>query len=241
MLFLLETGRSIGVRRLAADPEGARLGVGTVDAAVFAMLGLLVAFTFSGAAMRFDNRRQLIVEEANDIGTAYLRINILPASSQPALKELFRRYLDTRLAVYQKLPDIKAAKEELKVSAKLQNEIWNYAVNACKESGASHTHMLLLPALNAMFDITTTRTSAMRMHPPAIVYAMLGVVALASSLLAGYGMAGGKSRSWIHIFCFAAIVAMTVYVILDIEHPRFGLFRVDTSDQVLIAVRESMK
>src|SRR5580765_7773073 len=70
MLILLEVGRRIGARRLAEDPEGAEAGVGTVEGAVFALLGLLIAFTFSGAASRFDTRRQLIIEETNDIGTA---------------------------------------------------------------------------------------------------------------------------------------------------------------------------
>jgi hypothetical protein len=61
MLVLLEVGRRIGVHRLEQDPEGARAGVGTVEGAVFALLGLLIAFTFSGAASRFDARRQLII------------------------------------------------------------------------------------------------------------------------------------------------------------------------------------
>jgi hypothetical protein len=79
MLVLLETGRRLGVRRLAKDPEGAPAGTGAVDAAVFALLGLLVAFTFSGAASRFEERRNLIVEETNDIGTAYLRLDLVRA------------------------------------------------------------------------------------------------------------------------------------------------------------------
>src|SRR4051812_42855896 len=87
-LLLLEVGRRIGIRKLAEDAEGARAGVGTVDAATFALLGLLIAFTFSGAATRFDARRQLIIEEANNIGTAYLRIDLLPPEAQPALREL---------------------------------------------------------------------------------------------------------------------------------------------------------
>ena len=62
MLVLLEVGRRVGARRLAQDPEGAEAGVGTVESAVFALLGLLIAFTFSGAATRFDARRELIVE-----------------------------------------------------------------------------------------------------------------------------------------------------------------------------------
>jgi len=66
------------------DAEGARAGTGTIEGAVFALLGLLIAFTFSGAAARFEDRRALIIEETNDIGTAYLRLDLLPASAQPA-------------------------------------------------------------------------------------------------------------------------------------------------------------
>src|SRR6266513_2257041 len=84
-----------------------------LEVAVFALLGLLLAFTFSGAASRFDTRRQLIVEETNDIGTAYLRLDLLPVDAQPGLCENFRGYVDARLEVYRKLPDIAAAKEEM--------------------------------------------------------------------------------------------------------------------------------
>jgi hypothetical protein len=241
MLLLLETGRRIAIRRLAQDPEGAREGLGVVEGAVFSLLGLLIAFTFSGAATRFEGRRHLIVEEANDIGTAYLRIHLLPASAQPALRELFRQYLDSRLGMYQKLPDVEAAQAELARSLQLQGEIWSKAVEACRDSGSQPAHMLLLPALNAMIDITTTRTEAMKNNPPSIIFAMIVVLSLAASLLAGYGMAGGKSRSWAHIVGFAAVMAITVYVIVDLEYPRFGLIRVVDADRVLLELRESMK
>jgi hypothetical protein len=241
MLLLLDIGRRIGIRRLAADPDGAQAGTGAVDGAVFALLGLLVAFTFSGAATRFDERRSLIVQETNDIGTAYLRVDLLPASAQPAMRDLFRRYLDSRLGVYRKLPDIEAARAELTRSAKLQADIWNQAVAAGRMEGAvPAASMLLLPALNQMFDITTTRTMASRMHPPWAIFAMLFALALAGALLAGYGMAGSKTRSWIHMIGFAAVIAGAVNVIIDIEYPRLGLIRVDAFDQALIDLRASM-
>ena len=242
MLILLEIGRRIGVRRMAKDSEGAQEGVGAVEGAVFGLLGLLIAFTFSGAASRFDTRRQLIVEETNNIGTAYLRLDLLPAGARPAIRENFRRYVDARLEVYWKLPDVAAAKEELAKATSLQRDIWRQAVAACRADGAQPAAaMLLLPALNAMIDITTTRTMATQMHPPTIIFAMLFGLALASSLLAGYGMAGAKTRSWLHLIGFAAVVAVSVYVILDIEFPRLGLIRVDAFDQALVELRGNMK
>jgi len=241
MLLLLEFGRRIGIRRLARDAEGARAGLGTVEGAIFALLGLLIAFTFSGAAARFDVRRQLIVEETNAVGTAYLRIDLLPPDAQPALRETFRRYVDSRLDVYAKVPDMEAVKEQLARSNEVQGELWTQAVAACRGSNSQPATMLLLPAINQMIDITTTRTMAAQIHPPTIVFAMLAALALVGALLAGYGMAGGKSRSWIHMLGFAAIMALTVYVILDIEYPRLGWIRVDAFDQALVDLRQSMK
>ncbi len=92
-LILLEVGRRIGVRKRALAPEGQESGLGAVEGAVFGLMGLLLAFTFSGAASRFEVRRQLIVQETNAIGTAYLRLDLLPAGDQPKLREDFRAYV----------------------------------------------------------------------------------------------------------------------------------------------------
>jgi hypothetical protein len=240
MLFSLEIGRRYGLRKIRQDPDGAKTGLGAIDGAMFGLLGLLIAFTFSGAMSRFDVRRQLIVEETNAIGTAYLRLDLLPPDRQPALRESFRRYVDSRLKIYQLLPDLEAAKKELARSADMQGEIWRQAVSGCKESPSPQAVMLLLPALNQMIDITTTRTMAGQTHPPAIVFVMLAVMALSSSALAGYGMAGSKIRSWIHTLLFSAVTALTFYVILDLEYPRVGTIRVDAFDQALADLRQSM-
>jgi hypothetical protein len=183
----------------------------------------------------------LVVEEANAIGTAYLRLDLLPTGAQTPLREAFRQYLDTRLEVYQKLPDIATARQALARATMQQAQIWQQAVAACQEASPSAT-MLLLPALNAMIDITTTRTMATQIHPPQVVFVMLCVLALASSLLAGYSLAGSRRSSYrIHMVIFAIIMAVTIFVILDLEYPRLGLIRVDAIDQVLIDLRDSMK
>jgi len=241
ILLLLEMGRRIGMRRRAQDPEGATAGTSPIDGAIFALLGLLLAFTFAGAAARFDERRALIVEETNAIGTAYLRLDMLPTDAQPLLRDLFRRYLDTRLEAYRKLPDMSAVLAELNRANQLQGEIWSQAVVVSRMEGAPLTAaMLLLPALNQMIDITTTRTMATKTHPPVVIFVMLFGVALASALLAGYEMAGGQSRNWLHMLGFAAVLAAAVYVILDMEFPRLGFIRVDAIDQALMELRKSM-
>lgn len=237
-LVFLEIGRRSGTRHLSGNEEVE--GTGTIDAALFGLLGLLLAFTFSGAAARFDDRRQLIIEEANDIGTAYLRLDLLPAESQAAIREKFKQYLDSRIETYRKIPDLEAVDAELKHSQQLQRDIWSMSVAASKNSDTTVAGIVLLPALNSMIDITTTRTMYTQLHPPMVVFVMLAVILLASALLAGFAMGRSKMRSWLHITVFAVTLAVTFYVILDMEFPRMGLIRVDSFDQALVDLRNTM-
>ena len=182
------------------------------------------------------------MEEANAIGTAYLRIDLLPPSAQPSLRETFRRYLDARVELYRKLPDVAAARAVLPKVAALQVEIWGQAVAACpKAESGSSACILFLPALNQMIDITTTRAAAAEIHPPAIVFLMLIALALATALLSGYNLAGGQARKLLPMVGFAAAIAVTIYVILDIEYPRLGLIRVDAIDHLLVDLRATLK
>jgi hypothetical protein len=239
MIACLEIGRRIGVRRAAQEGDAARAGAGVVEGAVFALLGLLIAFTFSGAASRFDQRRSLIIDEANAIGTAYLRIDLLPAATQEDMRKSFRNYLDARLAAYRAVPDLKAVNVELARATALQEEIWRRATAA--STGSQPATMLLLPALNQMIDITTTRTMAAQIHPPSIVFGLLFALALLSAVLAGHAMSGAGARNWAHMATYAFAVAGAVYVIIDMEYPRLGLIRVDTFDKVLLELRQSMR
>ncbi|MFZ1375211.1 MAG: hypothetical protein WAS25_01295 [Geothrix sp.] len=241
MLGFQEVGRRLGRRQLDRDPDSARRNLGALEGAVFGLMGLLMAFTFSGAASRFDGRRQLVAQEANAIGTAYLRLDLLPAPAQPAIREDFRRYLDARLAHFQNPPESQASKAALARANHLQGVIWSEAVAACGKDSQAPVPVLVLPALNEMIDITTTRAMAMNQHPPRVVYVMLALLSLASALLAGHGMAEGRVRSWAHMLGFAALSAITIFLILDLEYPRLGLIRVDAADQVLVELRASMK
>ena len=103
------------------------------------------------------------------------------------------------------------------------------------------TEVLVMAALNAMFDLATVRVAATRMHPPLIVYGMLITLAFASALLAGFQSAGEKAHRWVHQVGFGLIVAFTVYVILDMEYPRSGWIQIDAIDQVMVGARNSMK
>lgn len=241
MLILLEAGRRIGLRRLAVDTEGARAGIGTVEGAILALLGLLIAFSFSGAAARFDLRRQQIVDEASAIGSAYALVDRMPPEAQSPLRETFRQYVDSRLEAYRRMPDLAAAKVELDRSKALQNDIWTLAVNAMRDPRYQSVELLILPAIGKMTKISSQRTAALSTHPPTIIFVMLAGLMLVGSLLAGYGLASVKSRNWTHTVAFALTLALTFYVIRDLEYPRLpGLVGMSNFDNVLVDLRKSM-
>jgi hypothetical protein len=184
----------------------------------------------------------LIGNEANAIGTAYLRIDLLPSDVQPEMQQLFRRYLDTRIETYRGTPDAVAVQARLSEAEALQGEIWRTAVSGLARADTpTLAPTLLLSALNDMIDMTTTRVVASENHPPLIIFLLLAGLSLTSALLVGYVTCQAKLRTWFHILVLAVAMSLTFYVIIDLEFPRLGLIRIDAADQVLIDLRRSMQ
>jgi hypothetical protein len=220
VLLFLEGGIRLGraqSRRAGGSLEG---GTGVIDTAVLALLGLLIGFTFNGAYARMDA-----------IGTAYLRLDLLPGEAQKVLRPLFRQYLEARLRSYEAImADVPGYRAEL---GRLQGEIWTKAEVACRQVPGPPVTIVVLPAINEMIDITTTREMVAMTRVPGVIITLLFAVSLISALLAGYAMSTWMRRSWLHMILFAAIIAISIYVILDLENPRIGLIRLDAADVVL--------
>jgi hypothetical protein len=240
MAICLEAGYRMGCY-VAKRTETAHEGTSTIQAAVFALLGLLLGFTFANGISHLDQRRVLIIQESNAIGTAYLRLDLLPADQQQEMRNLFRQYLNARLGVYEKLPDLAAAAEDLQHAAQLQQEIWSHAIAGSRDDPTQNVARLLLPALNDMIDVTTSRTIALHTHLPPLIFGLSISVALLSGLLAGYDMARRKSRSWFHGLLYAVVISITIFTVLDLDYPRFGLIRLTAADSALIELRDSIR
>lgn len=236
MVLLAYGSRSLRLKWSPGLAEAEILGV--VDGAVFALLGLVLALTFSGAATRFDERRHLVVKEVNAISTAYLRLDLLPEPSRDKLRDSFRRYVDSRIRYFGRLPDFAGAEPEFRVTKAIQAEIWQTALPAARDSQAAT--MLVIPALNDMFDIITVRALATKIHPPIVVYGLLFGLALISAVFAGGAMARAKVVDWPRIIGFAAVVSLTIYITHDMEYPRLGLVQVSAMDQALKDLRTSL-
>jgi hypothetical protein len=240
LLLFVWLGQRIGRWRWASVPEDARIVSPALQSSIFGLMALLLAFVFYGAGNRFEDRRLLMVREANAIGTAYLRLDLLPPETQPALREDFRAYVRSRLDVFHQIPNVQAVNDALAKSSILQGNIWQKAVMATRSTPPS-TQTLVLSSINEVIDITTDQTVALSAHPPGAVFVMLFVSLLAASGLAGYTMAAAESQDWILVAIYVFVVGAAVYVIADYEFPRVGFVRIDYVDQVLMKTLAQMK
>ncbi len=241
MLICLEVGRWVGLRRLAAGADQGEPSATTIDGAIFALFGLIIAFTFSGATSRFETRRDQIAQEANAIGTAWLRIDLLPPEAQEPMRQLFRDYLRSRIKTYRNVHDLDVAMAEYHRSQNLQAEIWSRALPASRSTANPAVLTLVAQSLNDMFDTATTRLHAARAHEPVLILILLFALALASALVVGYESARSRERSWFRRSLFAVVVAICIFIILDLEHPRMGLVRIDVADRLLDELLAQMK
>jgi hypothetical protein len=139
------------------------------------------------------------------------------------------------------LPDIEASNVQAAIATTLQKEIWTGVLAALKEAPPQAT-IVVIPALNQMIDITTTRAMAAHTHTPIVIFSVLLILGLVCSMLAGYVLAytnTGNVR--LHVVAFAVVVTLTIYVIFDLDYPRFGFIRLDFADQGLIDLLAGMK
>jgi hypothetical protein len=247
-LILLNFGRRLGLRYLRREGIGSMAGLPTVEGAVFALMGLLVAFSISGALQRFDERRQLVLQEANAISTAYDRLGLFEGEAARNLQAKVKDYAGARIALYRMPHDFSLwqntevwSREQQDKILELKTRIWDAAVAACPQANYRPACALALPALASVFEAARLRAGAAEKHPPQIVYVMLFSLGLGGSLLAGFGMAAATARSWIHMVIFAAALTFTLYVVTDMEFPRLGLIRIDDFDHFLADVHAEMR
>lgn len=246
-LLLLNYGRRLGMRYLRKD-QGIMTGLTTVEGAVFALIGLLLAFTISGALQRFDDRRQLVIQEANAASTAHDRLALFEGDLASELKTKLEDYVQARIDLYRMPHDYSLrrrteffSREQQDKILDLKNRLWDTAVAACPQATFRPACAQSLPALTSLFEVARLRLGASEKHPPQVVYVMLFGLGLGGSLLAGFGMAAAKSRSWIHMLIFAATLTSTLYVLTDMEYPRLGLIHIENFDHFLVDAHQQMQ
>jgi hypothetical protein len=237
LLLAGEGGFRFGRRRRARGDEQTRSQTTTIQGAVLGLLGLLLGFTFAMAVSRFDNRKQLMVDEANALGTASLRAQLLPDQAKEVIT-LLQRYVDVRLEMTRADPASPSMNELTQRMTQLQDLLWAQAVTATRKDQRAVSTGLFVQSLNDVIDIAGKRDAALENHVPESVVLVLGFFAVLCVGVVGYecGLAGG--RPVFPIVALSVLIAVVVLLIVDLDRPRRGLIRV--SEQSLLGVKQTL-
>jgi hypothetical protein len=230
---VLEVAFQVGRR---SKPKEAPPQLATIQGAMLGLLGLLLGFSFSGATGRFIDRQDVLMREANAMGTAYLRADLLDEPHATALRNAVRSYCDARITLFQHQTD-NDANSIRRSLADLQAAAWKAGVDGAKAAGGPAPGVVL-PPLNEMFDLLATRDNMVQRHIPPLVLTLLCGCAAVSIGVIGYACGLQRKRGIGTVGAFATLVAVALWVTIDFDYPRRGVIQL--SDQPLREVRAEM-
>jgi hypothetical protein len=211
------------LRRRRALEEGARDDFGVIQAATLTLLGLILGFSFSMAINRYDQRKNLEEEEANAIGTEYLRADLFPAADAAKVKGLLERYTEQRIAFYV-TRDLDEYRQIVARTAKLQAEMWS-AVQAPAVAQPTPLSALAVAGMNDVLNSQGYTQAAWWNRIPASAWGLMLTMAIVCNVLTGYGAHNAKAERAL-LLVLPLVVSITFMLIADIDSPRGGLIRV---------------
>lgn len=236
LLALDEMGFRTGLRLFVANDERRKSQIGGIQGAILGMLALLLGFTFSMAVGRYENRRDLVLQEANSIGTTFLRASFLAPNRRSAVENLLRRYVDARLEFFAAGQDKSHLSKAESETAKLQRELWAHAVAAAGETPTPIT-ATFVTALNDTIDLDESRLTAFRSRVPTAVWLLLLVVAGAGCYASGYGAGASGARTGFSNVMLPVLIAVVITIIADFDRPRHGLINVSQQPMLDLKAR----
>jgi len=234
-LLFDECGFRMG-RRLRREPrKESDTTVGAVVAAELGLLAFLLAFTFGIVASRFDVRRHMVLDEANAIGTTYLRASMLPEAESESIRGLLRDYADVRLEATTGTP----IDEILRRSDQIHQQLWNEAVAAAAHDPKSVPAGLFIQSLNELIDLHASRLmAAVRSRMPLAVWVVLFAVGLLAFFTIGYQAGLTTATRSPAVIVLALTFGAVIWLVADLDRPGEGFLRI--SQEPMVAVRTMM-
>lgn len=226
-LVVIEIGFRPGRRRLAGSDDSVKAHVAALQAALLGLLALLLGFTFAMALSRFDTRRTLVLEEANAIGTTYLRSQFLPQPQRREVAGLLRAYVAARLVFYDAGIDKPRLDAANATAARLQERLWSVATAVAAQDPRSVPMGLFVQSLNDVIDLHEKRLTALQSHVPEVVLHLLLTVSAVALGFVAYGCGLTGQRRYVSTAFVALLIALVLTTILDLDRPRRGLITVN--------------
>ncbi len=207
----------------------------TLEGAVLGLLGLLLGFSFAMGVGRYDARKQLEIDEANAIGTTWLRTDTLPEPIRSTEKQLLREYVPARMAFLSAGTDTAGIQASIAKTADLQSRMWAAAA-ADASMHRDPISGLFLSTLNDAIDLSEKRLAAFENRIPIAAWVLLLMMSAAASALVGIGM---THRSRLLLFVLPLVVAGAMTLILDLDSPRAGFVIIHQKSMERVAAQVS--
>lgn len=224
-------------RRQGDAIDGVKSETSTIQGAVLGLVGLLGGFCLAMAVSRFDSRRQFITDEANAIGTCYLRTSLLPHPHAETSARMLREYLDERIHFSEFLSYGPELAENIRKTRDLQAELWKQGI-AANDVQPTVATGLYLQALNAVIDMEGVQMRAVENHVPVAVLMLLVASAVVSALLIGYVYGQAGQRNQFATTLMTGLLALVILIIIDLDRPRIGLIKL--GHQSLLELRDGL-
>lgn len=224
-LAVIELAYRLGRRLRKPADEAAKTHITALQTALLGLLALLLGFTFAMSVTRFETRKNLVLEEANAIGNAYWRSQLIPVEHRPAVAKMLHEYASASLDYHladQDSPRFAAANA---TARRIERQI-RAAVAARAENPPTISTIMFIQAINEMAQINEKRRVALENHVPEPVYYLLFIVAAGSMAYIAYGTGLHGRRRPVSTGMFAALIALVLTFILDIDQPSGGLIEV---------------
>ncbi|MFL5306435.1 MAG: hypothetical protein ACJ8F1_14555 [Polyangia bacterium] len=232
-----QLGYRLGRRAAKRMDPGEGSHAAAWQAALLGLAALLIGFTFSMAQARYDARKHIVLEEANDIGTTYRRADLLDATGRQELRALIRRYVDARLAFAD--PRLSGSQNQaaLLQSSELADQIWLRVASAGRAAPSPMT-ALLIQSTNGMLDAGEEHVEAIENPLPPTVFLVLFLVTAVAMVAVGYGCGLESRMRALGMFVAPVLLAAVIGLVFDLAHPRMGVIRVQ--DPILDRLKRSL-
>jgi hypothetical protein len=231
LLWLAERlGAGLRMRRPLQDD--ARTDFDVVLTAALTLLGLIIGFTFSMAVTRFDQRKNFEEEEANAIGTEYLRADLLPSTDADQVHQLLRTYLDQRIVFYQAMEG-RQLEQNIAQTAQTQAALWS-VVRKAANSTPTPVVALAASGMNDVLNSQGYTQFAWDDHIPVPAWMLLVAIGIGCNLMVGYS-ARRPAQEKLLSFILPLFISISFLLIADIESPRGGLIRVKPQNLIILS------
>jgi hypothetical protein len=233
----VEGGFRLGRYRRHRPEHEQEAPVGSMVGAALGLLAFMLAFTFGMAASRFDTRKQLVLDEANAIGTTYLRAELLPEPQRTKIRDLLREYVDVRV------PKGVLTREKIKQaigrSEELHGQLWSQAVAISEKNPGSIIAGLFIQSLNEVIDLHSKRvTAGIRNRIPGSIWVALYFVAVLALVAMGYHTGLTGTRSLVSNLAIVLAFSAVIVLIADLDRPQEGLLKV--SQQAMVELQKQL-